>query len=264
MNPLFQIISDIHEEFSDIAITELVNPRADIVILAGDITQGVGIAEISLRVAKSWPEIEFVVVAGNHEFYHKSFDYQDFAECIPLWNKMETNLHFLENSSIVIDTYDLEIFGGIGWSNLRGLNDVNALLLQMRINDFRYITVNNQALTVSTMRELNARFRHACIQTMSASGAEHKIVITHFPQSVLLKHSAYPLDLMATYFCSNDDELIRELANAGVKTMISGHTHQNFDCVVEGVRQVSNQIGYPSEACFSNNVKNAKKLFRLL
>ena len=56
MNPSFQIISDLHEEFSGITVKDLVNPQAYIVILAGDITHGVGLAEIALTAAKSEPQ----------------------------------------------------------------------------------------------------------------------------------------------------------------------------------------------------------------
>lgn len=193
MNPLFQVISDLHEEFSAITIKELVNPDADIIILAGDITYGVGLAELALKAAKSEPQIEFIVIPGNHEFYDKDFDYLEFLSCIPLWNQLSENLHFLENTSIVIDKYDLEVFGGVGWTNVRGLNDVNTLSLQMRLNDFKYITVNKQSLTASKMRELNAEFRSACIKSMSSSCAKNKIVVSHFPQSLQLKHSGFPL-----------------------------------------------------------------------
>lgn len=159
MNPSFQIISDLHEEFSAITVKELVNPDANIVILAGDISYGVGLVELVLNAAKSEPQIEFIVIAGNHEFYQKGFDYLEFLNCIPFWNQLSENLHFLENSSIVIEKYDLEVVGGVGWTNLRGLNDVNTLSLQMRIHDFKYITVNKQKLTASKMRELNGFFR---------------------------------------------------------------------------------------------------------
>ncbi|MFH0255907.1 metallophosphoesterase [Vibrio rumoiensis] len=264
MNPSFQIISDLHEEFSGITVKDLVNPQADIVILAGDITHGVGLAEIALTAAKSEPQIEFVVIAGNHEFYHKDFDYLDFLACIPLWNQLSKNLHFLENTSIVLDKYDLEIFGGIGWTNLRGLNDVNTLSLQMRLNDFKYISVNRQRLTAAKMKALNAEFRSACIKSMSSSCSKNKIVVSHFPQSMALKHSEFPLELLTYYFCSDDNELIRELSNLGVKIMLSGHTHDNFDSMVEGVRQISNQIGYPNENSFNDNLQRSKKLFSLL
>lgn len=263
-NPLFQVISDLHEEFSSFTVKDLVNPDADIVILAGDITHGVGLAELALKAAKSEPKIEFIVIAGNHEFYDRDFDYIEFLSCIPLWNQLSENLHFLENTSIVIDKYDLEIFGGVGWTNLRGLNDLNTLSLQLRINDFKYITVNKKNLTASKMRELNAEFRSACIKSMLSSNAKNKIVVSHFPQTLQLKHSGFPLDLLTCYFCSDDNELIRELSSSGVKVMVSGHTHDNFDSMVEGVRQISGQIGYPEENNFNNNLLRSRKLLSLL
>ncbi len=261
---MFQVISDLHEEFSGVTVKELINPKADIVILAGDITYGVGLAELALKAAESEPQKEFIVIAGNHEFYHKHFDYLEFLACIPLWNQLSENLHFLENTSIVIDKYDLEVFGGVGWTNLRGLNDINMLSLQMKLNDFKYITVNKQSLTASKIKELNAEFRSSCIRSMSSSCANNKVVVSHFPQTLKLKHSGFALDLLTSYFCSDDDELIRELSNLGVKAMVSGHTHDSFDCVVEGVKQVSNQVGYSDEYNFSDNLQRAKKLFNLL
>lgn len=263
MSALFQIISDLHEEFCGTTIMDLVNPDADIVIVAGDITHGVGLAELALQAAKSNPDIEFIVIAGNHEFYQRGFDYQDYLSCVPLWNKLSNNLHFLENTSVVLSKFDLELFGGVGWSNISKLNDVNTLSLQLKVNDFKSISVNNQVLTPSKMRALNCEFRNACIKSMSASTAQNKLVVTHFPQSVELRHSKYPVDLLTCYFCSDDNELIRELATHGVGVMVSGHTHDNFDCIVEGVRQISNQIGYPHEDGDRKSLLNSRRLFRL-
>ncbi|MEZ8192711.1 metallophosphoesterase [Vibrio sp. 1F279] len=263
MSALFQIISDLHEEFCGTTIVDLVNPDADVVIVAGDITHGVGLAELALQAAKSNPDLEFIVISGNHEFYQRGFDYQDYLSCIPLWNQLSDNLHFLENTSVVLNKFDLELFGGVGWTNLSRLNDVNTLSLQMKINDFKSISVNNQVLTPSKMRELNLEFRNACINSMSTSTVQNKIVVTHFPQSIELRHSGFPVDLLASYFCSDDNKLIRELANCGVKAMVSGHTHDNFDCIVEDVRQISNQIGYAHEGSYDKKLLNSRKLFRL-
>ncbi|MFA0128169.1 MULTISPECIES: metallophosphoesterase [unclassified Vibrio] len=264
MDTLFQIISDLHEEFCGTTIKQMVNPDADIVIIAGDITHGVGLAELASQAAKSSPHIEFIVIAGNHEFYHQDFDYHDYLSCLALWNQFSDNLHFLENTSVVIDRYDLEVFGGIGWTNLSGLNDVNTLSLQMKLNDFKYITVNNRTLTPSKMRELNTEFKSACVASMSASLKKNKIVVSHFPQSFELKHSGFPVDLLTCYFCSDDNELIRELSTHGVNAMVSGHTHDNFDRIVEGVRQISSQVGYSHENDFDNNLLNSRKLHKLL
>ncbi|WP_241910617.1 metallophosphoesterase [Vibrio cyclitrophicus] len=203
------------------------------------------------------------MIAGNHEFYPQGFDYLDYLSCLPLWNQLSNNLHFLENTSVVIDKYDLEIFGGIGWTNLSGLNDVYTLSLQMRLNDFKYITVNNQSLTSTKMRELNAEFRSSCIEAMSNSSKKNKLVVSHFPQTFELKHSGYPVDLLTCYFCSDDNELIRGLASLGVTVMVRGHTHDNFDRIVEGVRQVSNQVGYPHEDGSENNLLNSRKSHKL-
>lgn len=243
---------------------DLVNPDADIVIVAGDITHGVGLVELAVQAAKSNPHIEFIVISGNHEFHQRGFDYHDYLSCIPLWNQLSDNLHFLENTSVVLNKFDLEIFGGVGWTNLGRLNDVNTLSLQMRVSDFESISVNNEVLTPSKMRELNFEFRNACIDSMSASTAQNKIVVSHFPQSIELRHSEFPTDLLASYFCSDDNKLIRELANHGVEVMVSGHTHDNFDCIVEGVRQVSNQVGYSHEDGYDKKLLDSRKLFRLL
>ncbi|OCH36827.1 metallophosphoesterase [Vibrio cyclitrophicus] len=241
----------------------LVNPDADIVLIGGDITQGVALAELALQAATSHPDIEFIVIAGNHELYARGFDYQDYLSCVPLWNQLSDNLHFLENTSVVLNQFDLEVFGGIGWTNLSRLNDINTLSLQMRLNDFRHISVNNQTLTPSKMRELNSMFRDACVECMSSSNAKNRMVISHFPQSLELRHSGFSVDLLTTYFCSDDNQLIRELASHGVKVMASGHTHDCFDCIVEGVRQISNQVGYSHEDSYAQNLLNSRKLFRL-
>lgn len=263
MKPQFQIISDLHEEFCDLTVCELINPNANIVILAGDITSGISFVELALKAAKNFLDIEFIVIGGNHEL-HSNLDYVDYINNVPFWNQIADNLHFLENSSIYLSKYDLEVFGGIGWTNLNGLNDINLLALQLRVNDFKHIKVGGRLITTSKMKALNAEFVSACIDTMTKSNAENKVVVSHFPQSTELKHSAFNVEFITWYFCADNNNFIKELGELGVKSMVSGHTHDNFDRAVEGVRQVSNQIGYNHERGFDENVSKATRLFDLL
>ena len=108
----------------------------------------------------------------------------------------------------------------------------------MTSNDFSLIKVDGLDMTPSKMKALNKEFRIACTDAMSSSNTRNKIVVSHFPQSIDLKHSAFPTDILTRYFCSDDNDLIQELAALGVQSMVSGHTHDNFDTAIEGVRQV--------------------------
>ena len=262
MTPRFQIISDLHAEISDVSISSLINDTADVVILGGDISFMNDSINQAHSAARSFPEIEFILILGNHELYQAKYDYNHLITALPKYNLLSKNLHVLENSSIWLEQYDLEIYGGIGWSNLRNVSTLDARILETQINDYSYITVNDMPLTVPIMRELNQVFRASCLACIRESVAKHKIVVSHFPQSLQLRHSGYPNGKLERYFCSDDDELVAELGSLGVMAMVSGHTHESYDIAIRGVRQVSNQIGYPFER--ANRFSNVKQLYSLL
>ncbi len=86
-----RILSDLHVEFGEFALPSV---EADVVVLAGDIHQGLKGPAWASRQFSGQP---VVYVAGNHELYHETVP--DFIEQARLATE-GTNIHFLENRSV--------------------------------------------------------------------------------------------------------------------------------------------------------------------
>ncbi|MCY9873860.1 metallophosphoesterase [Vibrio barjaei] len=237
-----QIISDFHEEHHGHDIAPYINKDADIVILAGDISTGTTGVSLALDSAELHPSITHVVVFGNHELY--DLDYAEYLALVNMWNDLAPNLHFLENRSISLEN-GIEIFGGIGWSNL---NTPNHKELHERVQDFSAIDYYGKPVTIEDFRHFNNEYWSNAQKWFKTSTGKTKILVSHFPQSTALKHKQYEKNDLDYYFCADRDLEIKEAGEHGVSLMVSGHTHDSFSTSIQGVRQESRQVGYPFES----------------
>lgn len=94
------LASDVRLEF-DGSDEPDIPTEADVIILAGDIAVGRMAGEYALSLAESHPQKRVILVAGNHEFYHREYwaTIYTYREMF----KRQTNAYFLEQESIVID-----------------------------------------------------------------------------------------------------------------------------------------------------------------
>lgn len=243
--PLFQILSDLHTEKTKLRLRQCINQEAQVVLLAGDVANGADYARQVTIAAKERPEVTFVAVMGNSDLYDQ--DYYAMQYEVSGWSLLADNVHFLENEALKLPQYDLEIFGGVGWTNLASLERSEESYIQTTYEDFSRISSAGRCMSVAEMKILNESFRQRCISWAKTSESKHKIVLTHFPQSRVLANTRFSPCVDTAYFTSDDDDLIHQLARCGVHCMVSGHTHCSFDVRVMGVRQISNQYGFDCE-----------------
>lgn len=237
-----QYISDLHLEFYDLTkiprILMHIPKKADICVLGGDIGYPFQKTyEVFLKGISSKFEHIFLIL-GNHEFYQlKENEGKRVEEIIQrvrdiLDENHLTNIHFLHNSYYDVGEY--RFIGSILWSHI-----YNSRYLS---NDYEQV----YEFTIEKMNEMHKECKEYIRELIEESKkAEKKVVmITHHLPSFLLNHPKY-----AHYvnyhqcFSSHSDELICE----PVKIWIFGHTHAVVDKVINGVRCVSNPIGYPGQ-----------------
>jgi predicted phosphohydrolase len=90
------IMSDLHQEFPELAWRPPRVPEHDILVLAGDIDVTCAKA---IQYARSITDKPIVMVAGNHEFYG-----QNLSEQLTLAQALSGGrLHFLENQTANVD-----------------------------------------------------------------------------------------------------------------------------------------------------------------
>ena len=237
----YQYASDLHLEYKNhgsLSAEALVQPGADVRILAGDI--GSLYYEDQLRaflekVAQSF--VYVLYVAGNHEFYTVSD-----RPVVPL-AELHRRLHQFEKDipNVYILDRRLISIGGRYFAGCTLWSDPQLWRIPERI-----VRIPEFALTQTYGAAFRAdvAFLEQTYQYLRDKG-ETAVVITHHCPSYHLLHRT-PLESarFRSLYASNLDYLLRERI---FHSWIAGHLHINFDTVVfrGGTRLLSNQRGKP-------------------
>ncbi|MEX1196358.1 MAG: metallophosphoesterase [Pseudohongiellaceae bacterium] len=216
---------------------------ADVIILAGDITEGVRAAIVALDLADEYPAAHIVWVAGNHEFYYATIDEQirRFREACADHDRV----HFLENDSVEIA--GVTFLGCTLWSDfsIMGEPHVAMTLAERMIADF--VCIKAAGGFTFTPRDAAARFLESFAyleEQLDICDPARTVVVTHFPPGLATHNPDFPLDPIAAYFQANVS-LLMDIYQPAV--WVYGHNHYSSDQLLGSTRVVSNQFGYPSE-----------------
>jgi predicted phosphohydrolase len=250
---LIQVYSDMHLEIWN--KIPLIPIKSDYLILAGDIGQ----LEHPLfypfldYCSRNWKKTFYI--PGNHEYYscNKSMNELEFEYkyCI---EKRYKNVFYLNNSVAELDN-DINIYGATFWTNPPFRSKSEA---KMNINDYNHIKYFKQGLDevveldVPKVRELSKNSLKELEDYLSRENKK-TIVVTHFPPTRTgTSHPKYLAENRTAnlYFAWPDDTLNKFKLN-NVIAWVSGHTHWSYDFEKNGVRLISNQLGYKSEVGFT-------------
>jgi hypothetical protein len=160
------------------------------------------------------------------------------------------NIYYLNNSFISLDD-EINIYGTTFWTNPPFHSSYEAKLY---VNDYNYMTYYkkdvNYVVDLDThhVREL-AKESFIKLKTYLNENNKKTIVVTHFPPIRMgTSHPKFLAEKKLTnlYFAWPDDTLEKLNLN-NILAWISGHTHWSYDFKKNGVRLISNQLGYKSE-----------------
>lgn len=253
------VVSDLHNEFRafDPSPHSHAWAAADVVVLAGDIDQGVQ----GLRWARAaFADKAIVYVAGNHEFYNGYWErtLDDLRQ-----TAREFGVHFLENDAVEIN--GMRFLGCTLWTDFDMFGEKDRTWAMQRtgnaLNDFRLIT--NDSLQ-SLYHEVHARpnelvpehtrLRHLASRAwlekeLACGDPDRTVVVTHhFPslQSCAPRYRDNPVS--AGFGSQLPPQLL-----ARAKLWIHGHTHDSCaytlwhqeDDAFRETGVVCNPRGYP-------------------
>ena len=244
-----QYASDLHLEFMGFPtpIQPLLKPIAPILVLAGDVGNPF---QRNYRDMMSYCNIHWnrtFVIAGNHEYYHKSATVADCLKQMQYLTDEFPNIRFLDRAR---SDYDgVAFLGATLWSDLSGSEDIAARMM----NDYRLIRkepgVRIEPEDVSAWHRRDRAWLESELAACEEQGRPTVVLTHHLPSFSLIarQYANHPLN---PAFASACDSLIR----APVRAWIAGHTHagvhRTWTCPTTGASILGavNPRGYPGES----------------
>jgi predicted phosphodiesterase len=263
------VCSDLHLEFGELEIHNTDN--TDVLVLAGDICVISDLMQLNdadlpgfasfrsqryhdffQHVCREWKHVIYIM--GNHEHYHG-----DFATTIATARERLgylTNLNILERQSILIE--DVRFICGTLWTDMNQGNVETIEQVRGFMNDFRVIRDSRAPVH---FRDESGTFKtRAGKFTPEASVVEHKamldlikqqaadsyqniVVVGHHAPTKSSTHPRYKDETRVNGAYSSDLTNII-LDNPRIKAWIHGHTHDEFDYMIDSCRVVCNPRGY--------------------
>lgn len=243
ISPSYQIVSDLHIEYKNdenLNPLDFITPKADILILAGDIGSLYKYKQLKSFLEQICPHFKATLyVPGNHEFYlqdgYKPQSFENLMIQLHTLKNNINNLYILQQSSIILN--DICFVGATLWS-------------KCLINIPRYIVRIPDMNTLSYLQkhESDVMYLSKVISwnnKMKKTGEGRKVVVIthHCPTEKVLAVNTKK-DKFKSLYVSDLEYLINE---DNVHTWICGHIHQNFDFFLNGTRIVGNQKGKPKD-----------------
>lgn len=240
-------------------------PKADVLILAGDIVDTGSLMEPKYRARVSEVFNRFstnyrhvIYVMGNHEHYNG--DFYKTQDRINEFLFSFKNIVLLEKTGIFID--DIRFFGGTMWTDLS--DPIKAMVAKKGMND--YYLVENSGVDVSyrVKNDKGHYTRHTRPGRLLPSDttqdhltfvkaltddlelfSNRYVVVTHHTPSYVMCDPSYIGDEYNSCYHNNLDNLI--LNNPKIKRWYCGHTHRGIRKTIGECEIILNPRGYPGE-----------------
>ncbi len=242
------VLSDLHLDCQPFPVMQdgiRVDEHAEVVVLAGDIDEGV----TGFRWAReTFPDKAIVYVAGNHEFYrhHWTHHLDAMREAA-----LKYSIKFLETEAI--DLGGVRFLGCSLWTDFEyfGAERKSDALrcAKAKLNDYHYIKITRtpEFYWVNSKRlipALTERRHRGSLEWLEkklekSDDPSKTVVVTHHAPHANSVEPRYASDLLTAAYCS---DLSRLMGKAGL--WIHGHMHHSIDYDVNGTRVVCNPRGY--------------------
>ncbi|HTQ71521.1 MAG TPA: metallophosphoesterase [Acidocella sp.] len=223
-------------------------PQPDLIVLAGDIHNGVLSVAYADGLAKRFG-VPVALVAGNHEYY-----FQNLAQARPQLAAAAAatkgRVRFLDNDLFTLEVRGqrLHVLGSTLWTDFNLNHDVtlSSAYAGARMNDYRLINEGAKRLSPKLTMERHFAARawlHTALARLKAdeSSTPRLIVTHHAPGAAFLGSRkggigpAYASDLLP------------EFAPYAPAFWIHGHTHYRHETFTSGFWVVSAPRGYARE-----------------
>ena len=207
---------------------------ADVILFCGDIAT-INCIERFLKEVREVTMKPIVMCYGNHEFYNTRLNVEETT--IKLNSILDE--YDIDHEPVVINN---KLFVPSTLFPEYSDNEFDKFLLRNKINDFRYIKDH----TIDKMNDYHVNDKKFIYDAVRTSNIP-VVMLTHFPPLSLHKHPRYPDSFATKYFYNNF--VLNKYCKENIKLWAYGHDHWATDFYHEGIRFVSNPIGYTGEDC---------------
>lgn len=242
-------VSDIHTEFfgedeisaaSEVILPPLPDDDETVLVLAGDIGSIRYKNHLLLFMEAVAPRFkEVLYIPGNHEYYGGDFVKTPHA-IIDLLRHIE-NVKFFESFQHRIredEKYFIHLM--TLWTDFDDKNPQSMIEAQMRMNDYRMISIGDRILTPedTLARHIKHRVNIRC------SVLAGDVVVTHHSPCMRSVPAEYIADRVNGAYHS---DLTKEISQRKPKLWIHGHTHTACDYMQGDTRILCNPRGYGNQ-----------------
>lgn len=252
-----QFASDLHIEFDQKPLRRNHLQKAEVLVLAGDIAGTP--RELAGFIEKLAFPGRVLVVLGNHEFYHVTWDqgvdlYRDALSDLPSAFLLEADSLVLSGvrflgCSLWTDFFDGEQGPASEGRERQEIPDE----AEEGLADFRYIRWSrlgaprspDQMLHWEDVAERSKASQEWLKGELATPFAGQTVVITHHSPSILSNDPTYADSPIVGAFCNRLDEEISALGTQGPAAWIHGHCHNSSDYRIGQTRVLCNPAGYP-------------------
>jgi len=244
MRLLLQIMSDLHLGRLDVGGFPPLAPGVSLVIIAGDTCEGLVRAIRSMRAA--YPDTEIVTVAGNHEFYGRTYfdELAEGRECA-----RELRVHLLEDSLVTFGK--LRILGASLWTDyaLFGESTREMAMRTARdtMRDHRRIKWQSDPwlrFRPAEARALHVRSRAFIETELARPFSGTSMILTHHAPVPEALSPSYRDQMLSAAYAS---DLRQTIDRYQPHYWIWGHTHFPVDMLRGRTRLISNPRAYADE-----------------
>jgi len=232
---IIKYLSDLHLEFKSELIDDYfdIADGADVVVIAGDLNNSVGVYKDLERLAMAIFPTPLIYVTGNHDYYHG--DKLKVNKKLTYLDSLYTNFHFLNRKSIVID--NILFIGATGWQNFQGYG----IEKFSGMNDFHLI--NKHEYNVLNYGQYDYQFIED--ELVRNDARLQTVVVTHLsPTERAINFGTKEVDHKGSYIRAYYNDYDNLIETYEPDFWICGHCHDSFFDIIHHTIICRNALGY--------------------
>lgn len=257
--------SDLHLEFRDNLYDHIFDPiwedensyKDVTLLLAGDIGVGMGAKKFVEEMCKHFKYV--LMIHGNHEYYDGDLnkvvsDWKAYTgeELNIMIEPGPRNFYFLHNDSVILD--GVRFIGGTMWTDFNGSDIIDMSAAHRVMADYQVIKLDGKPLTPRDVIREHDKFMDFLLKKFDEPFDGKTVVMTHHSPGNELKRTGTKRGRVSSAYFADIEELIGY--HNKVQLWVHGHTHQNWDYMINETRVVCNPYGYWGDSTNKDFDKN--------